>query len=48
METFEQLQLVIYVQDCVPAVDHVKRTFWERPPGGIGHLELDLMQNTLQ
>lgn len=48
MEVFEQLQLVVYVQNRVPAVDHVERTFWERPLGGISHLELDLMQCTLQ
>lgn len=48
MEAFEQLQLVIYVQDRVSAVDDVKRTFWERPPGGVGHFELDLKQSTLQ
>lgn len=48
MEAFEQLELVVYVQDRVSAVDHVEGTFWERPPGGISHLELDLMQRTLQ
>lgn len=48
MEAFEQLQLVVYVQDRVSAVDDVERTFWERPPGGVSHFELDLMQSTLQ
>lgn len=42
MEAFEEGQFVIYVQDCVSAVDHIKRTFWEHPLSGISHLKLDL------
>lgn len=48
MEAFEQIQLVVYVQDGVSAVDDVERTFWEHPPCGISHLKLDLKQQTLQ
>lgn len=47
MEAFEECQLVIYMQDCVSAVDHIKGTFWERPLCGISHLKLDLGYNTV-
>lgn len=42
MEAFEEGQFVIYMQDCVSAVDHIKGIFRERPLSGIGHLKLDL------
>jgi len=42
VEAFEEGEFVFYVQDCVSAVDHIKGTFRERPPGGISHLKLDL------
>lgn len=47
MEAFEKGQFVVYVQNCVSTVDHVKGTFWEHPLSGIGHLELDLRRSTL-
>lgn len=43
MEAFKEGQFVIYVQDCVSAVDHIEGAFWKHPPGGISHLKLDLM-----
>lgn len=46
MEAFHEGQLVIYVQDCVSAVDHVKGTLWERSLSGISHLKLDLRLST--
>lgn len=46
MEAFEEGQLVIYVQDCVSAVDHIEGSLWERPLSGISHLKLDLRQRT--
>lgn len=42
MEAFEEGQFVVYVQDCVSAVDHIEETFRERPLSGISHLKLDL------
>lgn len=47
MEAFEECQLVIYMQNCVSAVDHIKGTFFEHPLRGISHLKLDLGYNTL-
>lgn len=46
MEAFEEGQFVVYVQDCVSAVDHVKGTFWEPSLSGISHLKLDLRLST--
>lgn len=43
MEAFEESQFIIYVQDGVSAVDHIKRTFGKCPLSSISHLELDLM-----
>lgn len=43
MEAFEESQFIIYVQDSVSAVDHIKGTFWKCPLSGIRHLKLDLV-----
>lgn len=46
METFKESRFVVYVQDRISAVDHVKGTFGEHPLGGIGHLKLNLREHT--
>lgn len=42
MEAFEEIQFVIYVQNCVSAVDDVKWTFWKCPLSSVCHLKLHL------
>lgn len=42
MEAFKESGFVVYVQDCVSAVDHVKGTVREHPLSGISHLKLNL------
>lgn len=46
METLKESGFVVYVQDCIPAVDHIKGTFGEHPPSGISHLKLNLRERT--
>lgn len=42
MEALEESQFIIYVQDCVSAVDHIECSLCERPLSGVSHLKLDL------
>lgn len=46
METFKERGFVVYVQDCISAVDHIKGTFGEHPLSGISHLKLNLREHT--
>lgn len=45
MEALEEGRLVVYVQDCISAVDHVKGTLRKHPLSGISHLKLNLREH---